>query len=130
MGCQAVSVYADESNGMLGYPEPIITDLYNRNYSAGNLLKAVPTTHPYYVLGFGQSYAEARLFTYVLNGRELFVYGSGRYLVVGACPGAGKKGDLKMAEHENSQRAIMHEDKIVGIDAKGKLCLSMHRNST
>lgn len=57
MGCEVVSVYADESTGMTSYPEPITVDLYTRNYSPGNLLKTVPVTHPYYILGFTQSFA-------------------------------------------------------------------------
>lgn len=57
MGCQVVSVYHDESSGIMGYPQPIQTDLYDRNFCSGNLLKNVLKTHPYYVLGFNQSFA-------------------------------------------------------------------------
>ena len=122
MGCQVVSVYADESNGVIGYPEPIIDDLYNRNYCTGNLLKTVPTTHPYSILGFNQSFAEGGIFTYTLNGKEYFVYSAARFLVTREIE-AGKKSDVKVAT-EPVQRSLMHEDKIVAIDVKGKLCLT------
>lgn len=82
MGCQAVSVYHDEASGAVGYPEKILIDLYDRNFCSGNLLKNVLTTHPYYVFGFNQSFAEARLFTYVLNKKEYFIYSAGRFLLI------------------------------------------------
>ena len=111
MGCQVVSVYHDEVAGAIGYPEPVLNDLMRRDYSSANFLKQIPPSHNFFVYGFTQSFAEASLYAYVLNKKQYLVYASGRFLVITDC-------------QDWSQRAIMHEDKIMALDLKGKLCVT------
>lgn len=111
MGCQVVSVYNDEVAGALGYPEPILNDLMRRDYSNSNLLKQVPEKHNFFVYGFTQSFAESSMYSYVLSGKEFLVYSSGRFLVITSCA-------------DWSQKAIMHEDKIMCLDMRDKLCVT------
>ena len=111
MGCQVVSVYNDEVAGAIGYPEPILHDLMRRDYSISNLLKQVPPKHNFFVYGFNQSFAESKMFSYVLEGKEYLIYSSGRFLVITSCA-------------DWSQKAIMHEDKIMCLDVRGKLCVT------
>lgn len=59
----------------------------------------------------------------MLNGKEYFIYSAARFLVTMEIP-TKKKGDTKVLIEGGTQRTLMHEDKIVGLDVNGKLCLT------
>ena len=79
-----------------------------RDFSSALPLKPLKETK-FNIYGFTQSYAIGDIYTCVINKREYFLYCAGRFLI---------KWDIKSSE----QKCLMHDDKIVCIDVKGKLC--------
>jgi hypothetical protein len=83
MGCEVVSIYADEVIGKLGYSKSIMDDLIDRDYHSKqnypqyrNLSSAIQN-----IYGFSLSYVKSCFYTALINNQQFFIYNSGRFVI-------------------------------------------------